>query len=296
MATLTNKHSLSALSPIKLTYKFNNEERLSNNLNSLTNGFSFYDHDILIDAKDAVLSNHNLLILTDQMSLTKAFSQELFNVNVGNIAGSLYLKNEKNVYITSTKNNIYVGGTGNRLQIAVIPIEGNTVELFVDQTKRIVIDEDYPYTAKISSDILSDAKVYRQRFVMDVKDGKCTFQAKTKEGHRFLSYGADNIVRAIGVSLNEFTINPYVFVTEFITNEKINTGFNPKTSEIKYFNELVSFSNQKNVNIKTEEESNTHLLISCATAVIATSAEVPVNIALTKTNFSSSGSYSTKQT
>lgn len=290
-----NTYSLSALTPVKLTYKFNNEEKLSNTLTSLNNGFSFYTHDALISAQDVVMSNHNLLILTNKIPLRTVFDVDSSVVNVGKIAGSLYLKSSGR-YITFTKNDVYCGGTGNKLLITISPIEGNIVELVVDTTKRIMIDEEYPYTARISSDILIASKIYRQRFEMDLRDGRCLFKVLTNEGPRFLSYGADNVVRAVGIMLNEFKINSYLFDTEFTSNENVLCGFDAKTSEVKYFNEFASFSNQKTVSIKTEEQTDTHLLISCATSTLATSAEVPVNIALTKTNFSSSGTYSTKQT
>jgi hypothetical protein len=296
MAFTSTTRSLSALSPVKLTYKFNKEEKLSNSLTSLNNGLSFYRHNVLSNARDAVFSNHNLLILTDNMPLKEVFEVDSSNVPVGTIAGSMYLRDASGRRATYIKNNICMGGVGQELLLAIVPIENNIVELIVSETKKVMIDEDYPYTAKISSDILTNDKLYRQRFEMDLKDGLCSFKVLTKEGYRFLSFGVDNVLRAVGIMLNEVKINSYLFVADFATNETLRCGFDAKTSEIKYYNDFASFSNKKTVNIKTEQESNTNLLISCATLMIAASAEVPVNIALTKTNFSSSGSYSTKQT
>ena len=295
MAFTSITRSLSALSPVKLTYKFNKEEKLSNNLTSLNNGLSFYKHGVLLNAKDAVFSNHNLLVLTDNISLKDAFEVDSLDVPVGTIAGSMYLKDSSGRRATYIKGNICMGGTGKDLIITVVPIENNIVELIVSETKKIMIDEEYPYTAKISSDILVDDKIYRQRFEMDMKDDLCTFKVMTKEGYRFLSFGVDNVLRAVGIMLNEIKVNSYLFVADFVTNQNLHCGFDAKTSEIKYYNEFALFSNKKTVNIKTEQESNTNLLISCATLTLAMSAEVPVNIALTKSNFSSSGSYSTKQ-
>lgn len=296
MAFISTTRSLSALSPVKLTYKFNKEEKLSNNLTSLNNGLSFYKHNVLLNAKDAVFSNHNLLILTDNISLKEAFETDSSDVPVGTIAGSMYLKDSSGRRATYIRNNVCMGGMGEELLLTVVPIENNTVELIVSETKKVMIDEDYPYTAKISADVLVDDKIYRQRFEMDLKDGLCSFKVLTKEGYRFLSFGIDNVLRAVGIMLNEVKVNSYLFVADFVTKQALHCGFDAKTSEIKYYNEFALFSNKKTVNIRTEEESNTNLLISCATSLIATSTEVPVNIALTKTNFSSSGSYSTKQT
>lgn len=296
MSDLIFTHSLSALSPVKFTYKFNKEEKLSNTLTSLNNGFSFYKHNFLNNVQDAVLSNHNLLVLTKNIALRDVFDTDSANVKVGVIAGSLYLKTSTDKYVKRIKNDIYVGGIGEPLLITIVPIKGNIVELVVDKTKKIMIDEEYPYTAKISADVLVDTKLYRQRFEMDLKDGMCTLKVLTNEGYRFLSFGADNVLRATGLTLNETIISPYVFNSEFVSSEALLYGFDAKTNEIKYYNEFASFANQKTVNIKTNQEINTHLLISCATQTAALSTTVPINIALTKTNFSSSGSYSTKQT
>lgn len=296
MAFTTSTRSLSALLPVKFTYKFNKEEKLTNQLTSLNNGLSFYKHEGLISAQDAVFSNHNLLILTNNIPLKQIFETDSADVNVGTIAGSLYLKDSNGRRARYVKNDIYMGGTGQDLLITIVPIEGNIVELVVNKTKKIMIDEEYPYTAKISADKLNKDKLYRQRFEMDSKDGFCSFKATTSEGFRFLSFGIDNVLRAVGIMLNETKVNSYLFVADFASSGALHCGFDAKTSEIKYYNEFALFSNKKTVNIKTEEESNTNLLISCATSTIATSTEVPVNIALTKSNFSSSGSYSTKQT
>lgn len=289
-------HSLSALTPIKFTYKFNKEEKLTNSKHAFNNGFCFYTHNALNAAQDALMSRKNLLILTDNISLREIFDSDSNQINIGKIAGSFYLKTATNYYVTKIKNNIFVGGVGEKLGLTVVPILDNIVELVVDKTRKITVDEEYPYTVKISDDQLSDAKLLRQRFEMDYFDGRVSFKVQTKEGPRFISFGADKVVRAVGLELNETIVNPCRFYVEMISNNGIYYDFDAKTSEIKYFNELGSFNNQNTVVIKEDQESNTHLLISCATSLLGVSAEVPVNIALTKTNFSSSGSYSTKQT
>ena len=296
MELTSSTYSLSTLTPIKFTYKFNKEEKLTNDFVVYNNGCSYYTHRALLCAQDVVLSKKNLLAITDNISLKDIFHSDSTQIDVGAIAGSLYLKTFTNLYIKSRdKKNVYIGGAGTPLLITVAPIANKTVELFVDRTKRIMIDEAYPYTARISEDILTEETLYRQRFEIDYKNGQACFKVKTKEGHRFLSYGVDKIVRAVGLSLNETVINSYLFKTEFVSSNGMFYDFDAKASEVKYFNELATFVNQQNVNIKDEQESNTHLLISCTTNDIALSGEVPINIALLKSNFSSSGTYSTKQ-
>lgn len=289
-------HSLSALTPIKFTYKFNKEERLTNNKYAFYNGFSYYTHSALSAAQDVLMSKKNLLILTDNISLRDIFHSDSDQVNIGKIAGSFYLKSPSNAYVTKIKNDVFMGGVGEKLGVTVVPITNNLVELVVDKTRKLTVDENYPYTVKISDDQFSDGKLLRQRFEMDYFDGRVSFKIQTKEGPRFMSFGADKVIRAVGLELNETVVNPCRFYVEMISDNGIYYNFDAKTSEVKYFNELGSFNNQNNVVIKEDQESNTHLLISCATSLLGVSAEVPVNIALTKSNFSSSGSYSTKQT
>ena len=292
--TLTT-HSLSALSPVKFTYKFNKEEKLSGALYSYNNGFGYYKHDAFESFHDAAFSKKNCLILTNNKPLKDVFASDSKQVNIGTVAGCMFLKTASGKYLTTLSNGIYVGGIGEKLFVNVLPISNNIVELKISKTKYIQIDKDYPYTAKISEEILDGDDLNRQRFEIDYKDGLVSFKTLTKEGYRYLSYGVDQTVRAVGLMLNETVVNPYLFIPDFISENGIYHDFDAKTSEVKYYNELTAFANRYNLNIKEEQESDTNLLISCTTTDIALSASVPVNIALTKTNFSSSGSYSTKR-
>lgn len=295
MGFVSSTYSLSALSPVKFTYKFNKEEKLSRSLNYFSNGFAYYKHDAFENFHDAVLSKKNCLILTDNKSLKTVFESDSKQLNVGIVSGCLFLKTPSNKYVTTLSDSIYVGGVGEKLFLNVIPISDNIVELRSGKNKHVQIDKDYPYTAKLTTEVLDGDDVIRQRFEVDYKDGLICFKTKTIEGYRYLSYGADQTVRAIGLMLNDTVVNPYLFTPEFISTNGLYYDFDAKASEIKYHNDLASFADRYTVNIKEEQESNTNLLISCATADIAKSGEVPINIALTKTNFSSSGTYSTKQ-
>ena len=299
MGFSASTHSLSALTPVKFTYKFNKEEKLSGVLSSFTNGFGYYKHEAFENFHDAALSKKNCLILTNNKPLKDVFESDSRQIDIGTVAGCLFLKNSLGKYFTTTSNNIYIGGIGEKLFINVVPILPNTVELRVGKTNRIQIDKQYPYTARLSEEMLDGEDLERQRFEIDYKDGLISFKTKTAEGYRYLSYGVDQIVRAVGLVLNETVVNPCLHIPEFVSENGMHYDFDAKTSEIKYYNELAAFANRYTVNIKEEQENDTNLLISCTTADIAksnlNSNKVAINIALTKTNFSSSGSYSTKQ-
>lgn len=286
---------LSALIPVEFTYQYNKEEKLTKSFYSFNNGFSFCTHDMLSGVQDIVLSKKNLLALTNKLSLYNIFDEDSKKINIGTIAGSVFLKSNGK-YITSLREELYLGGKGEKLPVTISPVEGNPneVELIINKSHKVTIDEEYPYTARLYSDYLRESKQYRQRFEIEFAHNKLTIKTKTKEGWRYLSYGVDNAIRAVGLHLNEIKVNPYVFDIEDITNPEMLYDFNAKNSEVKYFNELTTSNDLRTLKVKNELISNTHLLISCPTSVAGLSAKVPINIALTKTNFSSTGSYLTK--
>lgn len=292
-------NSLSALVPVNFAYKFNKTENFDDTYRSFANNFSYYTHTAFSSAKDALFSKRNLLVLTDKKSLYSVFNPDSRPLNLGTIAGSLYLKTGSGQYVTRYKEAVYVGGkTPLFLTISPLETSSNIALLTVDKTHKIIIDEEYPYTARISNEELTEEDAHRQLFEVDYADNKVTFKTKTKEGWRYLSYGADQAVRAIGVTLNELKINPYLFEMEFVSGKTIFYDFNAKTTEVKYYNELTTYLNRNTVTIKDEQVSDTHLLMSCAVSDIDTlsAKKIPINIALLKTNFSSSGTYLTKQT
>ena len=296
MSFSVSTQSLSALVPVKFTYKYNKEEKLSGTYNLYRNGLGYYQYDVFKGFHDAALSNKNCLILTENKPLKDVFESDSRQIDIGTVAGCLYLKASTGQYVTTLSDDIFVGGTGENLLINVMPVTNKIVELKVGKTKYIQVDKEYPYTARLSTEILDGEDLARQQFELEYKDGLISFKTITQEGGRYLSYGADLTVRAVGLMLNETIVNSYVFKTEFVSNNGIYYDFDAKVSEVKYFNEIAATANRNTVNIKEDQESSTNLLITCTTADIAKSNEAVVNIALTKTNFSSSGSYTTKQT
>ena len=290
-------HSLSSIQPVKFTYKFNKEEKMSNKLSSFRNGFRYYKHDIFDKFKDAAFSKKNCLILTNTISLKDVFEIDSKHLNVGAIAGSLFLKTPANEYIKVLDNELFIGGIGEKVLITISPLGNSIVELKIANTNRhIEIEENYPYQAKVSEDVLDPQDIHRQRFEVDYADGHVLFKTKTKEGYRFLSFSAeDKKVRAVGVMFNDLVVSPYLWSTEFVSSENgLYYNFNATTNEVKYYNYLNSFVNKQNVHVKQQKEKNTSLLLSYPTMMAAVSGEVPINISLTKTNFSSVGTYLTR--
>lgn len=289
-------NSLSALRPVKLVYEFNSTEHLTSNLNSYRNGFSYYKHDALENFQDAVFSNKNCLIVTDNISLKQAFESDSKNVEIGTIAGTFYLQTPNGKTLTTYEEGVYVQGLGENLLLSLVPLGNRMVELKYGKDYYLQVDAAYPYTARVTANTLDKTALRRQQFQYDYKDGKLSFKTLTNEGWRYLSYGADQVVRAIGLMLNETVVNSYLFTPKFVTQGEIYYDFDATSKEIKYFNELTNYDQRETVAIKNYTESNTNLLISCPTSEIAKSTTAKINIASTKSNFSSTGTYNIKQT
>lgn len=288
--------SLSALRPVKLVYEFNSTEHLTSKLSTFRNGFSYYKHDALENFQDAVFSNKNCLIVTDNIPLKQVFDSDSKYIEIGTIAGSFYLETSQKQILTVRSGGVYVGGTGEQLMLNLVPLGNKMVELKYGKDYYLQVDAEYPYTVRVTANVLDRADLIRQRFEYDYKDGKISFKTLTNEGWRYLSYGVDQTVRAVGLMLNETVVNSYLFTPKFVTDGEIYYDFDAKSNEIKYFNELTTYDERQTVTIKSYTESNTNLLISCPTSEIAKTTKAKINIASTKSNFSSTGSYNTKQT
>jgi len=291
MVFSSSTHSLSALSPVRFNYNYNNVEELNYSEVEYSNGLGHVVYELFKNARDVALSKKNFLCLTDVKDLNTIFKDTLEEFDIGRINGSFLLKTQDGRYLKHFDDKICVGGTGVNLVVSIVPIGNNVVELYIDDQTRLETNVDYPYTIFPSQIILTSDKQYRQQYELDYFDGKITLKAKTAEGYRYVSYGTDKILRAVGVMMDFTTVNPYIFIPEFITTSNVVVGFEPKTTEVQYYNELKTFKDRYTLNIKTEKYSNTNLLVTCASNDIVSTSEANINVALLKTNYTSTGTY-----
>ena len=292
MSVVVNTHSLTALQPIKFNYNYNTTEPLAGNYLYIYNNWSFYNHQALVNFKDAAFSKNTYLALTDVKSLNDTLYKETTTRSIGQISGTVYLK-FNNKYVSLLNGNLFLGSPCGRQTtkalISIVPIENSLVELKIGK-KTIKIDESYPYTARLQETAL-DEDSSLGKFEMEYDSGVASFKIKTPEGYRFLSYGKDNVIRAVGVELNSTIVNNYHFEVEFKTRSSITYGFTPTTDEVSYYNEIDSYDNKFNVLLKHKTEKLTNLLISCPTNEMSKDEEADINISLLKTNYSSSGGF-----
>jgi hypothetical protein len=291
MSFTVKSHSLSAITPVKFTYKYNTEEKLAGTYTSLKGDFAYYKHDALIGFKDAALSRKTCLVLTDVKSVKDVFDKAEETFNIGQIAGSLFLKVKTN-FITETNDNLYVGGIGNPVLITIVPVGNNLAELRVNRTKYVQIDQVYPYTARLSEEIVDTTELQFRQYEVEYSKGLISFKVKTPEGYRFLSHGVDNVLRAVGVELSDTVVNSYHFAAEYKTRDTLNYNFSPDEKEVKYFNDLLDQQHKTDTELKQVVDSESNLLISCPTSELSKSKEVIINIASLKTDYTPAGTFS----
>lgn len=294
MGLSVNINSLSALNPVKLTYRHASDEKLASEIILGSNGIVYYKHAIFENFKDASLSRKNCLVLTDVKDLNDVFETQAYNIEFGTIAGCIFLKNSAGKYLTTLDNQIYVGGTGQKLFLNVIPSADGSVYLKFNKTSFVEFDDSYPYPLRISDETIVDEQLYTRKFYIDYVNGKASFKVKTNEGFRFVSFGVDKVVRAVGLELNDTVVNQYHLNVEFITESSVPYNTDSKMKQVQYFNEFESTDTRKTLEVKSQSDKHTNLLVTCATTQINLSAaEAFVNIAPTKTNFTSFGTYNT---
>lgn len=289
---------LSSLNPVKMVYDFNFKEILESEKVTNSSQINYIKHELLSGVQDFAISKHTLLALTNQKNLKTIFKNQQKIIDVKNIAGTFYLKvfskslDEEETTVKIFNNKFFCGGKGQLALFHVVPISPGIVELKVGENY-VNCSSNYPYDLVLSPESLQTEEIFRQRFFLDYVDKKITLQTQTSDGLRYLSIGVDRALRFVGINLNLTKINDYFLEPVFVSSSTITHGMNPSTSETRYYNDVFETNNQKNVAVKKQIPLDTHLLVSCPSSKLAEQSEVSLNIALAKTNYSSSGAFNT---
>lgn len=301
MSLVINNFSLSALTPIKMCYGFNNQrEDLQADFKIFNNELSYIKHKALSGYKDAAFSKGNLIALTDVIRLdqildtpskvSKQFiGQELNNSNfkLRNIDGLLFKK---------FKNRIYTGGVGEDITFNLISITPNVYEIKLNNSLYMEVSQVYPYDIYFIENT-EGVDPMKRYFEIDFWENKMTIKASTPEGHRYISSNnIDNVVRANGLYLNNTVASPYILTPEFISANnslvEINERMNPV--EVFYTNEITGEVEHQNLSIKQKQQNETNTLITFSLEESLKEEKTKANIALLKSNFTAAGFYTTK--
>lgn len=297
MSFSSSINSLSALTPIEFVYSFNTEEALNFYRREFSNKLGYNSYTAFENIQDLAISKKNALFLTDVKSLSSVFKQSTNTLDIKKLAGTIFLKTTDDRYLIQNGETFFVGSSAlyDRATISIVPVDTNsTVELYSKDGIPLVVDTTYPYTVRAFNETLTPDKYYTKLFKIDYSDNAISFKTTTVEGDRYLSYGTDGIFRAVGLMLNNAVFNSYLFTPEFITTSELSIGFDPSSVEVKYYNDIETFQNRLTLDVKEKNVSDTNLLISCATSDMTKEDKTPINIALLRTNFTSTGTYAPK--
>lgn len=298
MSFSSSINSLSALTPIEFVYSFNTEEALDFYRREFSNKLGYNSYTAFENIQDLAISKKNALFLTDVKSLSSIFKQTTNTLDIKSLAGTVFLKSTDDQYLIQNGETFFVGSSAlyDKAVLTIVPVDANNnVELYSKDGVPLVVDTKYPYTVRaFKEETLTPDKYYTKLFKIDYSDNTISFKTTTVEGDRYLSYGTDGIFRAVGLMLNNTVFNSYLFVPEFITTSELSIGFDPSSVEVKYYNDIETFQNRLTLDIKEKNVSDTNLLISCATSDMTKEDKTPINIALLRTNFTSTGTYAPK--
>jgi hypothetical protein len=293
---ITKHLSLSAFDPIKLAYKYSTTGDLKAEYKEFRNGMRYYDHDALKQFADVSLSNESALILTRTLSLNSIFEEQQKILSVSELCGMFVLFTKDTPFLGGDNEVNYfngqfcIGGKGEQAIFSIVPATDNKVYLRVNY-KRVQVAEQYPYEVYLSNDKLPDNESNRELFDVAYRNKKFTIKTQTKEGTRFLSFGTDRILRGVGLELNKSIINPYHFDVEFLSFSSIAYGSDYDTKEVKYYNTNESLLEKKALNVKAYKGQNTNILFDFPVIQTQTTTNVGVNMAVLKTNFTSTGTF-----
>lgn len=291
MAEIVYK-SLSSLSPIELKYEYNRDEELESSVKTFQDGYSFYDVKGFNKFQDISINRDSLFILTSAVNLSSVFvpSQE---VKLGQLPGTIILQ-PRNSFIYFIKHSPQTNTFKKTLTASstfyIQPLrDSKEVELFVDG-KFVQVDEAYPYVVRLGDRQLDPESINRQRFEVVYENELITLKTLTDSGYRYLAFNNDNILRAVGMVLNDTIINDYVFKCLPVTTTQISRGFTPANNWVTYFFDVEQKTENKTVTLnKVLAPTQTNLLIDLPVEKAAGDGIVNINIANLKTGVTPAG-------
>jgi len=288
---------LSALSPVKLNYRYKTTEFLKAEDKIIDSGLRYCEQELLKESADGSFSQETVVVLTDIKDLKEVFEETIEEKTIETFSASFYLAVEDTDFLSGDtiltfKNKIFfVGGTGTQAIFNLLPIDKKLFELKCDG-KQVAVSPTYPYNLILLDEPLQE-DIERQRFTLDYFNNRIVLKNNTAEGTRYLSYGIDRQMRFVGLQLNDTTVNNYKLLPLFLTSPTIDYNFNPSVNEIRYYRQEKSSPLNKNLTIKDKKQQDTSLLITCSLKDITSKNDVNTNIAITKTNFTTSGTFNT---
>ena len=283
--------SLSSLAPIELKYEYNRDESLQGSIVTYQDGFSFYELEGLKNFQDVTINRDSVLVLTSAVSLSTVFAPAQ-DIKLGKLPGTFQLqpRNSTIYYIKyNTEKNTLVKTLTSASTFYIQPLnDSNEVELFVD-SKYVQVRANYPYEVYLSERSLDPEEIFRQRFEIVYDNNLISIKTKTDQGYRYLAFNKDNILRAVGLVLNETVVNDYVFKCLSISDPNLNRGFTTNNDWVTYYFDTEGKSENKTLTINKNISIPTNLLIDFPLENAAETGIANINIANLKTSLTPAG-------
>ena len=283
--------SLSSLTPIELKYEYNRDESLQGSIVTYQDGFSFYELEGLKNFQDVTINRDSVLVLTSAVSLSTVFAPAQ-DIKLGKLPGTFQLqpRNSTIYYIKyNVEKNTFVKTLTSASTFYIQPLnDSNEVELFVD-SKYVQVRANYPYEVYLSERSLDPEEIFRQRFEIVYDNSFISIKTKTNQGYRYLAFNKDNILRAVGLVLNETVVNDYVFKCLSISDPNLNRGFTTNNDWVTYYFDTEGKSENKTLTINKNISTPTNLLIDFPLENAAETGIANINIANLKTSLTPAG-------
>ena len=283
--------SLSSLAPIELKYEYNRDESLQGNIVTYQDGFSFYELEGLKNFQDVTINRDSVLVLTSAVSLSTVFAPAQ-DIKLGKLPGTFQLqpRNSTIYYIKyNVEKNTFVKTLTSASTFYIQPLnDSNEVELFVD-SKYVQVRANYPYEVYLSERSLDPEEIFRQRFEIVYDNNLISIKTKTDQGYRYLAFNKDNILRAVGLVLNETIVNDYVFKCLSISDPSLNRGFTTNNDWVTYYFDTENKGDNKTLRVNKNVSTPTNLLIDFPLEKAAETGVANINIANLKTSLTPAG-------
>jgi hypothetical protein len=285
--------SLTALQPLELRYEYFNDNILNIESLGYQEGYNFYKTSGFINFTDTSINKGSCFVLTTGTDLKSFFSEPEIK-SIGELPGTFKLQARNSTVnfasYNSTSNTITFDSLeGDNFFITPVNSSINEIEIRLGNLY-LQIDNVYPYTVRLGEKIIVEEEKYRQKFYYTFANGFIGFKVLTNEGFRFLSFGVDNILRAIGLTLSQSIINDYYFKCVNITSNSISYDFIPANKWVTYFLDFPNQVNNQDVSLNKEfTNDSVNFLIDFSIDQAIKTGKANINIANLKTGFTPAG-------
>jgi len=285
--------SLTALQPLELKYDYFSNNILNSETIGFQEGYNFYKIAGLENFTDTSINRGSCFILTTATNL-KSFFSDPTTISIGELPGTFKLQpRNSTIYYAgyNTTSNTITFDSLEGINFFVTPIDKTTKEIEIRVGNLYLqIDSMYPFTARLGEKIIIEEEKYRQKFYYTFLNGFIGFKVLTNEGFRFLSFGVDNILRAVGLILNESIVNDYYFKCVNITSNNLSYDFIPANKWVTYFLDFPNQVNNNDVSLNKEFANDTvNFLIDFPIEQAIKAGQTTLNIANLKTGFTPAG-------